>query len=300
MSSERAIVFGAPRSGTSFLMRALEALPESECVSGNLLPVGIAHLAAQELPDDMREALQRSFSGSLTDYLSSAVYRSRSAAVRKWWISGRRPARLGDAARARRAETMVIYKEPFLAFAPAFAYEALPGARLIYLFRDGRDVADSLVRSYDVLSDRKLLDLATNEVMLGRRSGDRFVPWWVQEGEDGAFLEASQYVRAVWMWREMVRRSREFLARADVEASGRVLPVRYEELMGDPPAQGDAIVRHLRQPSSPAMRKQLHNAHSRSVGIHARREPEEILAAETLAGAELEALGYALQASSRL
>jgi len=294
MTVERAVVLGAPRSGTSFLMRALEALAQTECVSGNLLPVGIAHLAAQELPEEVREALQRSFSGSLADYVTSAAYRSRSAALRKWWISGRGARRLRVALRSGRPERMLIYKEPFLAFAPGFTYDALPGARIIYLFRDGRDVADSLVRTYDVLSDQKLLDLASNELVLGRAFDQRFVPWWVPAGHDGEFIAASQYVRAIWMWREMVRRCGEFLARADVQQSGRVLQVRYEELMSDPLVQGQAIVSHLGQPMTPAMRRQLRSAHARSVGIHKRREAAELLAAEKLAGAELEALGYPL------
>src|SRR5271168_635601 len=82
VSVKCAIVLGAPRSGTTFLMSALSAHPALECVSGNLLPVGIAHLGAQDLPDEMREALQRSFRGALDDYLATSLYHARTAAVR--------------------------------------------------------------------------------------------------------------------------------------------------------------------------------------------------------------------------
>jgi hypothetical protein len=295
VSADRAIVLGAPRSGTTFLMGFLDAHPQAECVSGNLLPVGIAHLAAQSLPDYAGAALQRSFRCALVDYLESGAYNSRAAALRKWWAASRRPGGLRPAVRGRRREELLVYKEPFLAFAPQLAYDALPEARLIWIHRDGRDVADSLVRSYDVLSDDKLAGLESNEAMIGRRIGELFLPWWVAEEDDAEFFAATPYVRAIWMWREMARRCTALMERPDVLASGRVLRVRYEELMRDPFGQGEAIVRHLGLPLTPRMRKRLQSAHTHSIAIHDRRTQEELAAAERLAGAELVALGYRLE-----
>ena len=100
--------------------------------------------------------------------------------------------------------TRIVYKEPFFAFAPEYAYEALPSGRIVYIVRDGRDVADSLVRSYDVLTDEKLAGLGTTEAPLGRRHGRLYVPWWVEEGREGEFAVATPYVRAIWMWSAMV------------------------------------------------------------------------------------------------
>lgn len=298
MSVGRAIVLGAPRSGTTFLMSVLNGHPALECVSGNLLPVGIAHLAAQELPDEVRDALERSFRGALDDYLTTSLYHARSAALRKWWAASRRPSTLALALKGGRVEETLVYKEPFLAFAPEFAYNALPDARLLYIVRDGRDVADSLVRSYDVLSDEKLTGLETNEVHIGRRVGGLYVPWWVGDSETAAFLDATPYVRSVWMWREMLRRCRDFFNRPDVAASGRVLHIRYEELIEHPLAQGQVILEHLGQQLTPMIRKRLLGAHPRSVGIHGGREQAELAVAERLAGAELQALGYPLLTSA--
>src|SRR5205823_5853883 len=184
------------------------------------------------------------------------------------------------------------YKEPFLSFSPSYAYDALPGARLIYICRDGRDVADSLVRTYDILTDEKLTQLTTNEAPLGHARDNRYVPWWVDEADDDAFLAASPYVRAIWMWREMVRRCHNFLSQPEVVASGRVLNVRYDELVEAPIRVGAQIAEHVGGPLTKRMLKRLAEAHTDSIGIHLRRDRTEIRQAEVVAATELNLLGY--------
>ena len=107
--------------------------------------------------------------------------------------------------------------------------------------RDGRDCAQSLVTTYDVLTDEKLESLDTAEAPVGRRFDHRYVPWWVEPGRDREFLGSVPYVRAIWMWKEIVRRSRAFIYDASVAASGRVLEVRYEQLGGDAASVGKSV-----------------------------------------------------------
>lgn len=291
-SLEHAVVFGAPRSGTTFLMGVLDGLPEVEGVTGNLFPIALAHLAAQPPEAETKAVLERGLRGALRDYADSAVYRSRPAALRKWWLASRRPRALRAAARGTRVERLLAYKEPFLSFAPELAFDALPDSRLVYLVRDGRDVADSMVRKYDVLSNAKLADLETNEAPLGRRHGEIHVPWWVAAGEEDEFAAADQYVRAIWLWREMNVRCQALLNRADVRASGRVLTLRYEELMADPVGQGRLVTDHLGVPLSCPARRHLERAHTRSLGIHRRRDATSVRLAEQLAANQLTRLGY--------
>ncbi len=289
---EFGVVLGCPRSGTTFLMRALNALPDTECVNGIIFPSAIPQVVNQPLPPDIREALTVEFRQSLLRYLHSGFFNARAAAMQKWFAAPSGPGGLWKALQGRRSVDRLIYKEPFLSFAPAFAYAALPGARFIHLYRDGRDCADSLARSYDVLSDEKLTTLHHAEMRLGRKVDHRYVPWWVDDGDEADFLAATPYARAIWMWKTMVRRCHDFFAQPDVAAAGTVLALRYEDLMRDPLTHGQAVADHLGVPMNKWFRSRLKDAHTRSIGLHKNRSAEDLRAAERIAGDELRLFGY--------
>ena len=269
-------------------MRVIDTMPRTEAVSGNLLPTAIPHLVNQDLPDEAQDVLRYAFRRALDDYLESGLFNSRSALLRKAVVT-RRPL---VSVRARgRALERIVYKEPFLAFAPGYAYEALPESRLIHIVRDGRDVADSLVRSYDVLTDAKL-SMRTTEAPILRGAGDREVPWWVREGREPEFLAATPFVRAIWMWAEMAGRCRAFFERTEVAGSGRVLQIPYESLIADPPAWGERIASHLGAELTRQARRQVASARDTSIGVHRRRRRDELAEAERVAGDELRLHGY--------
>lgn len=292
MTVKYCIVLGCPRSGTTFLMTALNALANSECVSGLLVPVSIPHLVNYSLPDYVYNALAFELEASLQNYIDSGIPYSRMAAFHKWlkgWMSSKE---LFQTWQRKRAVERIVYKEPFLSFAPEFTYRALPDCRILHLYRDGRDCADSLVRTYNVLTDEKLKALNTAEMPIGRKYDDRYVPWWVEDGKEEEFLACTPYVRAIWMWKEMVRRCYDFFSHPEVVATGRVLLVKYEELVSNSLQYGEIIVNHFDANMNTRLQNQFKRAHGRSISIYKRRSPKEIEAAEQVAQAELKLYGY--------
>jgi Sulfotransferase family len=287
IDSRYGIVLGCPRSGTTFLLEALSACDNTEALAGRVFPAPLVALYAARLDGDSRAAMRFSFALALDEQLRWAR-QSRAEAV----AAGlRRHAGLREAlagAIGRRRVNAIVFKEPFLAFAPDVAADAIPSARLVLIHRDGRDAADSMVRTYGVLSDEHLCALQSMEVTLGRRQpGDnRWVPWWVSPEDEQAFLAASQYVRAAWLWRELVRRATRFAERDEVTRE-RVLEVRYEDLMHQPVEVGLRVFDHLRLRPNRRVLRRLRRAHTGSIGIHGRRPGEEVEAATMLARQEL-------------
>jgi hypothetical protein len=290
--SPHALIFGCPRSGTTFLVHALQPLPDTEVISGRLFPPHLAHLAATLPEGPERELIDTSFRWALDDYRNYTA-RSRSWVFGEWTRRHTPTSELFAAVLRRRALPAVVFKEPFLAFAPELGHRAIPDARIVIIHRDGRDCADSLQRKYQVLTDDRLRTPHTVEAPIGRFVGGLYIPWWVEPGAEDQFAAASPFVRAMWMWREMVDRCLAFAERPDIVADGQVLTVRYEDLMRDPIAVGRTVAEHIGQKLTRPVERRLRTGHTHSIGIHATRPVADVAAATELARTQLERLGYA-------
>ena len=285
------IVLGCPRSGTTLLMECLKSLPNSECVTGKLLPVPIPHIVNQFPSPEIYQALSFSFESSLQDYLSSEPG-SRFAAIHKFLTGCTSIKEMSQTFRRTRVVKRMVYKEPFLGFAPEFTYHALPNCRILCIYRDGRDCADSLVRSYNVLTDESLTKLRSSEAPLGRKYDYRYIPWWVEEGKEEKFLSSTPYVRAIWMWKEIVSRCHTFFSHPDILASNRVMLLRYEDLVNEPLKYGKSVVEFFGSEMNDRLQKKFKQASTKSIGVHKRRDAREIEVAEKVAKTELELYGY--------
>lgn len=286
------IVFGAPRSGTTYLLRCLQGLRETETKSGTLVPAIIPHLAGQyESNRNVRSTLRHTLRRSFDAYLSSD-YHSRFEALEYWSRAPFQVGRLKHVLRrgARPLPERFVYKEPFFALSPEFVLEEFPEAKVVYLYRDGRDVANSLVETYGVLTDEKLTHTRSTEVRLGRKVGERYVPWWVDEGREEEFLAAPPYVRSIWMWKHMTQRCHQYFKTSD--ATNQVCQVQYEAFMRNPHIEGDRILEHLGADETWMWNRQLGQARTSSIGKYTKRPKEETRAGVRIAGGMLMKLGY--------
>lgn len=291
------LLMGCPRSGTTFLLRCLAALPRAQARSGILVPERLCHvIGAAAGTDDRVEDILWSFRDSLwkafVSGITSRAFHARDAARHP----ARSPGALAVLAGRREVDLgrfVLAYKEPFMAFAADRLVTHFRGARVLHLVRDGRDCADSLDRAYgSALSDEVLRadgDLwrrVGSEIGVARRVGASMVPWWVAEGRETEFLSAARTERYLWLWSQAVERGR----RAGRAAPDRYLEIRYEDLCRDPASSGRAIREFLRVPASRRFDRALAGARTGSVGIAAARARPQAGPAE--ARSLLRELGY--------
>ncbi|MBW4462390.1 MAG: sulfotransferase [Nodosilinea sp. WJT8-NPBG4] len=284
-------VIGCPRSGTTFLMECLAALPYTECVSGISFPVPMAHLAAQQLPEQTIHCLEYGLRSTLNVYLD-AVPNSRFKAFHRLAAGFLGVSEAKKILQRRRQLQNLIYKEPFFSFSPSFLYRALPDCKIIYLYRDGRDCANSLVECYDVLTNAKLKTLDTSESVLGYQHKDFWIPWWVAADQADIFIEASPYVRSIWMWKEMVSCCESFFSQANVITSERILKIKYEDLAHEPIIFGEKIVNYIGADFDTRIQKRFRQASVKAIGKYKKRDALDIKLAEQVAHRELSLYGY--------
>lgn len=287
-------IVGCPRSGTTFLADCFGAEAAVEMFVGVLAPPRLMHMigyAAQQKQNS--EPLLR----VIRDIFWQSFWRRRSM----------RSERIQQLIRYRKGlsywqsplesgHSLFCYKEPFAIFAMAQLAQHFVCSKFIHIIRDGRDVADSLLRTYpNVLSDDILQDVALAEMHhseIGPYSlmNGWIVPWWVAEDRQADFIAASQYGRAVWLWREMVFRGRSLGQQLGPQ---RYLEIRYEQLMQGSEQQAQQLAAFAGLTSAGRLAKQFKQRHARSIGVARRQQlPHKLTEAERLIGELLKELDY--------
>lgn len=186
---------------------------------------------------------------------------------------------LRELTRLRHGRAVVVEKLAINAFRLGFVRALVPDARVIWIIRDGVDVARSIARRIEAglwlgRDDRKWSYL----VALARQRGLGAI----------ASRCATPYEMGLLEWRLSVEAVRSYVDEHGEEGLSRV---RYERLLEDPGGEADRLAAWLGLPPSEAMRR---FAMEQVIRRAAPSRPEGPPAAtETIAGELLRQLGYA-------
>lgn len=236
-------IFGSSRSGSTWLLRMLSSLPEVQPLDetgighhlGVWRPIPLAWATCDEPPD------LGTFTGVKRrnrDYFFSDEHR-------EGWEPLLRDFILDRLALQHDGRPMVI-KEPGGSQVADWVMSLLPGARLVFLLRDGRDVVDSWLDAYT--------------------DGG-----WITE--DGGFPVASYGRLAFIRWQATVWRYRtEATQRAyDRHAPDRRVLVRYEDLLANPECELGRVLETIGLNVAPARVREVVETHAyERVPAHAR------------------------------
>ncbi len=209
-------VFGSPRSGSTWLLYLLAEHPAIVPVNEPLIGVYLTPFLSDLPGFDATSLETKDFSIRKVKERAPDQFFSEQFS-RVWEPALGRMMRERFKAHAVNyppdvpiSNARVVLKEPNGSQSADLLMRALPGSRLLFLLRDGRDVVDS--------------ELAAN--LSGSWVSAQFPG--VQGVTNGARLEFAVQSAHKWLWRT------EVVQRAYAEHRGPRLIVRYEELLRDP------------------------------------------------------------------
>jgi hypothetical protein len=203
-------IFGSPRSGSSWLMRLLGSRREVAPINESYLPAHLVPIGGEVEAGEYYEQGERAGDPSYffaRDYMPGLRPLLRELALRGFLNQLHQ---MGYEPLPR----WVAIKEPNGSHAADTVVSLLPGSRVLFLLRDGRDVVDSLL-----------------DAMLGSES------WWTERTRSlgrppqGRLEFVSQHAN-LWVRRTMATQ-RAFEMLPDEQR----LLVRYEELLADTAGQ---------------------------------------------------------------
>jgi len=252
-------LFGAARSGTTFLGECVGRLPE---------------ISYHHEPVATKAAGRNVYDGTWGQRRSRMFFRGVYAWLLRYQLEG---------------GLRFCEKTPTNAFLLPFLGRAFPSARFVHIIRDGRDVAASHIREPWLRADSALM---------GRREPGGYLygpwaPWWVADADRSAFESGPDVLRISMAWR---RYTEAALADGPSLGADRYREVRYEALMADPAAEGAGLLDFLdiRDSSSrQAFLAALGRADPRSIGSwRTTFTPDQVAVIEADAGPLLRRLGY--------
>jgi len=248
-------IFGSPRSGSSWLLRLLAARREVTAVNESylgvhLVPVGATpaegeYFAHGPRAEDPGYFFAARYQPTIRPLLRELVLTGLENQARE--LAGGEPV------------GWIAIKEPNGSHAADTIVSIVPGSRMIFLLRDGRDVVDSLL-----------------DAML---TGDS---WWKQEDHPGA--SRPQPNRLEFVRQQSVRWVERTIAtqRAFESLPGeRRLLVRYERLLADTPRELTRVYEWLDLEVSPRKLEATVDGSSFDAAPAARRGPGRDMRAAT-------------------
>lgn len=286
-------ILGCPRSGTTFLSSCIGAIPDIREFVGALAPPRIMHLIGSSHSAAFRE----DFLACVRDIFWQSFWRGEYFRTERLSLLVSGKIGLFEFLKTPSLEgKLFCYKEPFLCFAAEHFAAHFPNSKFIHIIRDGRDNADSMIRTYgDALSDEvltsdKLSFNKVSEIGFWRRQDDFNFPWWLPVQEEEAFRAMSKYGRYVRLWKEMTSRC---CALGETLGEERYLEIRYENFVSDPIPHGDRVRQFIRKADSKQFRRRLKKAFTRSTNISKANQPQaQLKESEAIAGDLLARLGY--------
>lgn len=282
------LIVATPRSGTTFISRAMDHAHRTRSVVGDLiLPVtcSLHALSLSRGETDFAEAIEHGFESELR---RRSAINSRFDALHRLMTKRNSAKFLISNMRRQQSFERFVFKEPFLSLSPKLAM--CSGAEgIFWIIRDGRDVANSLVTTYNVLTDNDLKLCRSNEnpVKTIRKVGNLHIPWWVKDADVDVFVRSAPYVRAGMLWAFTAESCRAAFRKEKV-----VSQQRYEDLMADPVYCRTEIQNFLHVPQTAHLTKACASASSKFIGRFKRRDPSEVAELENVIGDTLSQFGY--------
>lgn len=115
---------------------------------------------------------------------------------------------------------------PFL----QFLFDAMPKSKLIYVIRNGKDVAlDCLNKRW--FSDKQLLSpiKALPYQKYKYKNNIWHLPWWISSGDEDLFISYSEYERCLYYWCQTVESGYKLVN--EMRINGNCVSVHYEDLI---------------------------------------------------------------------